>query len=136
MSIPIVARQGLGKNINAVTNTRNNRIVGRIVSYAVRVYQRRVCWPVYPKVRITLRLAVYCQSVRLGAKSLRLTTGVFLLQLNLCGHSPYVISFLTRGWVCLLSLLINGLLNTFPLQRRIVGGDISYAFHVVSKESK
>jgi hypothetical protein len=34
----VVARQRLGKNVTAATNTRNNRrIVGRVVSYAVRV---------------------------------------------------------------------------------------------------
>jgi hypothetical protein len=34
--------------------------------------------------------------------SLRLTTWDFFLQLNPCGHSPYVTSSLTRKWVCLL----------------------------------
>jgi hypothetical protein len=44
------------------------------------------------RVRVTLRPAVYCQSVR--------------IQLNPCGHSPYVTSSLTRGWVCRLQLLL------------------------------
>jgi hypothetical protein len=34
---PFVARQRLGKNVTAATNTHNRRIVGRIVLYAVRV---------------------------------------------------------------------------------------------------
>jgi hypothetical protein len=36
---------------------------------------------------------------------LRLTTNIFF-QLNTCGHSPYVTSSLTRGWVCRLQLLL------------------------------
>jgi hypothetical protein len=42
-------------------------------------------------------------------------------------------------WVCLcipLSLLDNGSINTFPRQRKIVGGVIFYAVRVVSKESR
>jgi hypothetical protein len=35
----------------------------------------------------------------------RLTTS-FFFQLNTCSHSPYVISSLTRGWVCCLQLLL------------------------------
>jgi hypothetical protein len=30
----------------------------------------------------------------------------FFPQLNTCGHSPYITSFLTRGWVCHLQLLL------------------------------
>jgi hypothetical protein len=30
----------------------------------------------------------------------------------------------------------NGSVNTFPRQRRIVGGDVLYAVHVLSKESR
>jgi hypothetical protein len=47
-------------------------------------------------VRVTLR-----QSVRLGVEPFSVTTS-FFLQLNPCGHSPYVTSFMTRGWVCFL----------------------------------
>jgi hypothetical protein len=57
------------------------------------------------KVRVTLRLAVYRQSVRLGAKPLE-THGLHFFQLNTCSHSPYVTSSLTRGWVCRLKLLL------------------------------
>jgi hypothetical protein len=35
-----------------------------------------------------------------------------------------------------LSLLGNSLVKTFPRQRRIVGGVVFYAVHVVSKESR
>jgi hypothetical protein len=36
---------------------------------------------------------------------LRLTTNNLIFQLNTCGYSPYVISSLSRGWVCRLQLL-------------------------------
>jgi hypothetical protein len=37
---------------------------------------------------------------------LRLTARIFFFQLNTCGHSPYITSSLTRGWVCRLQLLL------------------------------
>jgi hypothetical protein len=57
------------------------------------------------RVRVTLRLAVYHQSVRLGAKPLETHDQYFIFQLNTCGYSPYVTSSLTRGRVCLQLLL-------------------------------
>jgi hypothetical protein len=59
---------------------------------------------VWVRVRVTLRLAVYRQSV-LAPSPLRLTTSI-LFQLNTCGYSPYVTSSLTRWWVCRLQLLL------------------------------
>jgi hypothetical protein len=52
------------------------------------------------KIRVTLRLAIYRQSVRLGAKPLEDHDQIFFPQLNPCGHSPYLTSSLTRRWVC------------------------------------
>jgi hypothetical protein len=57
------------------------------------------------RVRVTLLLAVYRQSVRLGASPLKLTTSNFVFPLNTC-YSPYVTFSLTRGWVCRLQLLL------------------------------
>jgi hypothetical protein len=37
---------------------------------------------------------------------LRLTTRIFIFQLNTCGYSPYVTSSLTRRWLCRLQLLL------------------------------
>jgi hypothetical protein len=37
---------------------------------------------------------------------LRLTARIIFSQLNTCGHSPYITSSLTRGWVCHLQLLL------------------------------
>jgi hypothetical protein len=56
------------------------------------------------RVTITLRLAVYRQSVHLCDKPLE-THDWHFFQLNTCGHSPYVTSP-TRGWVCRLQLLL------------------------------
>jgi hypothetical protein len=55
--------------------------------------------------RVTLRPAVYSQSVRLGNKPLE-THDQHLFQLNTCGYSPYVTSSMTKGWVCRLQLLL------------------------------
>jgi hypothetical protein len=50
------------------------------------------------EIRLTLRLAVYRKSVRLGAEPLKIHGQIFFYHLNTCGHSPYVTSSLTRGW--------------------------------------
>jgi hypothetical protein len=44
------------------------------------------------KVKVNLRLTVYCQSVRLGVRPLETHDQSFFLQLNSCGNSPYVTS--------------------------------------------
>jgi hypothetical protein len=51
------------------------------------------------RVRVTLRLAIYRQSVRLGDKPLK-THDQHFFQLNACGHSPYETSSLMRRQVC------------------------------------
>jgi hypothetical protein len=53
------------------------------------------------RVKVTLRLAVYRQSVRLGVKSLE-THDQRFFQESSCSHSPYVTPSLTKRWVCLL----------------------------------
>jgi hypothetical protein len=52
--------------------------------------------------RVALILAVYCQSIHLGAKLLVAHDQRFFFQPNPCGHSPYIVSSLTRRWGCLL----------------------------------
>jgi hypothetical protein len=42
----------------------------------------------------------------LATSPTRLTTNNFIFQLNTCGYSPYVTFSPTRGWVCLLRLLL------------------------------
>jgi hypothetical protein len=42
-----------------------------------------------------------------AASPLRLTASNFIFQLNTCGYSPYVTSFLTIGYVCRLQLLLG-----------------------------
>jgi hypothetical protein len=58
------------------------------------------------RVRVTLRLAVYRQSVCLGDKPLKTHDQQFFSQLNTRGHSPHVTSSLMRGWVYHLQLLL------------------------------
>jgi hypothetical protein len=67
-------------------------------------YQYMICKLINSiTVRFTLRLTVYRQSVRLGAKLVEANEQIFFfLQLNPCGHSPYVSSSLTRGWAFLI----------------------------------
>jgi hypothetical protein len=48
------------------------------------------------RITVSLRLAVYRQSVHLGDKTLEVTTNNFF-QLNTCGHSPYITSSLSRS---------------------------------------
>jgi hypothetical protein len=64
----------------------------------------------YPTLRVraraTLRLAVYHQSVHLGAKPLETHCQNFYFKLNTCSHSPYVTSSLVRWWVCRSQLLL------------------------------
>jgi hypothetical protein len=48
------------------------------------------------RVRVTLRLAVYRQRVRLGAKPLEDHDQRYFWHLDPCGHSPYVTFSLTR----------------------------------------
>jgi hypothetical protein len=58
------------------------------------------------RVRVTLRLAVYHQSVCLGDKPLETHDQQLFFQHNTYGHSPYVTSSLMRGCVCPLQLLL------------------------------
>jgi hypothetical protein len=60
------------------------------------------------RVKVTLRLAVSTNQFFLETSPFRPTTRIFIFQLNSCSYSPYVrvISFLMRGWVCRLQLLL------------------------------
>jgi hypothetical protein len=69
------------------------------------VRQGPVSCVVQYRVRVTLRLAFFRQSVRLNDKPLE-THDQHFIQLNPCRHSPYVTSSLTREWVCCLRLLL------------------------------
>jgi hypothetical protein len=58
------------------------------------------------RVRVTLRLAVYRQSVRLGTEPLETHGQNLFSQLNTCCHSPYITSSRKRGWFSHLQLLL------------------------------
>jgi hypothetical protein len=60
----------------------------------------------YNTLNITLRLGVYCQSVRLGTEPLETHDQSVFSQLNTCGDSPFVTSSLTRIWIYHLQLLL------------------------------
>jgi hypothetical protein len=79
------------------------RNIGKGFSILRVVYAKAVVSSV--RVRVTLRLAVYRESVRLGAKPLE-THDQYFFQLNTCSYSPYVTSSLTREWVCHLHLVL------------------------------
>jgi hypothetical protein len=53
------------------------------------------CHMIRVRVRVTLRLSAHGQSVRLGVEPLETHDQNFFSQLNTCGHSPYITSFLT-----------------------------------------
>jgi hypothetical protein len=79
---------------NNTNNNYNNKYWEKLIVY-------------FPfRVGVTLRLAVYLQSVRLGAKPLEAQDQQFFFQLNTCGHSPYATASLMRGWICRLQLLM------------------------------
>jgi hypothetical protein len=65
----------------------------RLLSITLRYFQTRV--------RVTLRLAVYRHSVRLGVKTFDIHDKNFraFLQLNPSAHSPYMTYYLTRRCV-------------------------------------
>jgi hypothetical protein len=54
------------------------------------------------KVKVTLQVAVYRESLCLGVKTLETHDQIFVFLLNSCGNSPYVTSSLMRRWVCFL----------------------------------
>jgi hypothetical protein len=70
------------------------------------------------KVKVTLRLAVYRQSVRLGVKPFEIHDQTFF-QLNSCGNSPYVTSSLTRRWVCIFLAISSSYITSSWTSRKI-----------------
>jgi hypothetical protein len=58
------------------------------------------------RIRITLRLAIYRQSVHLDTKPLQTHGQIFFFRLNTCGRSHCVTSSLTRGWAYRIQLLL------------------------------
>jgi hypothetical protein len=116
---PLKANRSFGEKYRLHLHGRRiSKFACHIISrwYLVQIILQIIRWRRYvpPKCRltfrvrveVTLRLAVYRQSVRLGVKSLETRHQYFMFQLNTCGYSPYVTSSLTRGWVCRLQLLL------------------------------
>jgi hypothetical protein len=73
--------------------------------------------------RLTLWLTVYRQLLCLGAKPLEDHDQIFFLQLNSCGHCPYVTFSLTRRWVCLLWIgfaFVESTYRTYSMLLKII----------------
>jgi hypothetical protein len=86
-------------------------------------YQMRVCGSEYPPLVFRQRLGKHFPAAKKNCRRRRF----------LCG--PCRIRWESVGLCIPLSFLGNGSVNTFPLQRRIVGGVVFYAVCVVSVES-
>jgi hypothetical protein len=90
-----------------ITHSKYRCTTARVKSLLHTLPYRTAChYLLRVRVRLTLRLAVYRQSVRLGTKPLEDHEKKFYFQPNPCGHSPNVRSCLTRGWVRRLQLLM------------------------------
>jgi hypothetical protein len=88
-------------------------------------------WVPRIKVKVTLRLAVYCQSFRLGAKPLEDHEQNSFFQLNPCRHSPYVTFCVTIGWVCL-SWMCVALSNVYNVHQHVIENS-SFALYTSSQ---
>jgi hypothetical protein len=71
------------------------------ITVTVQGTQNKKFWKAKVKLKVTLRMAIYHQSARLGVKPLDTTIRDFF-QLSPCDNNTYVTSSLTRIWVCLL----------------------------------
>jgi hypothetical protein len=87
---------------SATLNWLSTCRLSRSTDSRIGIYSDWLAIRVTVRVRVTLRLVVYRQSVHLGVKHLEDHDQRFPLQLSLCGHNPYVTSTLTRGWVWLI----------------------------------
>jgi hypothetical protein len=67
------------------------------------------------KVRVTLKLAVYCQSVRLGAKSLEAHDQKLFFRLNPCGHIGFAFVKCTCRTCSMLLKILPCTLHGSPL---------------------
>jgi hypothetical protein len=75
-----------------------NRSDTALVCLRYYIVRRRNRQYILSRARVTLRLAIYRQSVHLGDKPLKDSLQAFF-QANSCFHSPYVTLSLPRGWV-------------------------------------
>jgi hypothetical protein len=122
-----VTRQWLRKDVSTATRSRDRR----------NRYARSNRGTVRMRVRVTLGLAVYRQSVRLADKPLVTHDQQFFIQLNICIHSPYVTSSLMRGRVCSLQLLLAFasalLFRSASRPRHFTPGEIATGTHWIGE---
>jgi hypothetical protein len=100
------------------------------MAYFINSSHRSVCLNAYPKIIARQRLGREVPATKNTRKIRKIVGGVVF-------YAVRVVSKMSL-WVCLyiLSLLGNGLINTFSLRGRIVEGIVFYAVHIVSKESR
>jgi hypothetical protein len=124
----IVARQRLSKHIPEVMNAGNNRkIVGRVVFYTVRDISKESLWVCHciPSFTTCTAEAVVWRLPEPPDSEPRITV--------LARASSNLLDW---NRLCIpLSLLCNGSVITFLRQWKILGGVVSYAVRLVSKES-
>jgi hypothetical protein len=91
-----------------LTSTSSSTILLTFLNSQLQFFQS-ILWSklVRVRVRFTVWLVVYRQSVCLGVEPLEIHGQTFLPQMNTYNKSPYIISSLTRGWVCHIQLLLD-----------------------------
>jgi hypothetical protein len=111
LSVMVFITQVMRRELVFYTILNHVGYLVRVICYCWRSMNSGWClWSlnslVRVKVKVTLRLEVYHQSVRLGVKPLESHDQTFF-QLNLCGNSPYVTSSLTKRWASTLRVKIR-----------------------------
>jgi hypothetical protein len=88
-----------------ITTTYNSSHIELILNYELRPLSDECSLEWESKLLYDLHFTA--NQFVLATSPLRLTTSKFIYQMNACGYSPYLTASLTRGWVCLLQLLLG-----------------------------
>jgi hypothetical protein len=110
-----------------ILGPESRRTHDHILLSQIRNFPFRRLLRLAPLVRVTLRLAVYRQAVRLGAEPLEIHGQNCFPQLINCGHILYVTSSKTRGWVSRLQFLL-ALASALILRSESAGFLIKFYF--------
>jgi hypothetical protein len=100
-------------------------------AYFIKPSHQCVCLCVYPLIVARQRLGKHVPAAKNTRNNRIIVGGVVFCTVRIVSNESL--------WVCLcipLSLLGNGSVNTFPLQRRIVEAVVFRAVRVVSRESR
>jgi hypothetical protein len=122
----IVARQRFGKHVPVTTNTPNNRRIVGGIFYAVRVVSKEsLLVSVFPSTGVRQCLGKHIPAATKNCWRRRFLCGPCRIKRESVGLPVFF-----------LNGVANGSVNTFPRQRRIVGGVVFCAVRLVSKESR